>query len=96
MLKFRACVGPSASKCHIVIDGVEPALTLCEKTTAARTVTGKVHPNTFCTTCLIRMGDKVRNAMDAGEAIETSAPPENQDGNTLMKWFADAIGVEIQ
>lgn len=88
-MTFRACIGPSANRVHIRYTGnstdVPTFLTLCQRTSIARNVSGKVPRNDMCMSCLERMKDIL---------VNSERRSLMRDGMTLMQSFAAEIGVE--
>jgi|HubBroStandDraft_4_1064222.scaffolds.fasta_scaffold126728_4 hypothetical protein len=87
-IEFRAYVGPSAGKCHIVRlpgNGQNGTLVLCLATSAARPVTGVVNHQNLCTRCIKRMAELMREEKLAGRPIAKCDTPEG---------LAQAIGLE--
>jgi hypothetical protein len=71
---FRACIGPSASRVHIYVQGGS-ALTLCCKTAKVREVTGNVNHQVICMECIKVMATMLKQERDKGEAISLCDTP---------------------
>jgi hypothetical protein len=82
-LLFQACVGPSASKCHIRAN--QDQLVLCEATSYARSVVDNVHYTAICVKCIYQMAARIRQEKLAGGVV----PKVN-----TREELAQAIGVE--
>jgi hypothetical protein len=82
-LLFQACYGPSMNKIHIVKCG--EILVLCQATSYAANITGKIFHNAICERCIFRMAERMKEHRKSGGVITKCDTPDN---------FAQTIGVE--
>lgn len=83
---FRAYIGPSANRVHIGYEnkGVS-SLTLCERTSAARPVSGNVNHAMLCVPCIHAMAKLYADHRGKGDVVPLCDTAEG---------LAQAIGLE--